>query len=167
MQPRATSTLRRNIEALLRARGQTQHDLAMWCRRTDSWLSKILDDQGNRGLPLKYLDRIADFFGIATYQLFQPGISPLLERRKGDRRRGLDRRVADPTAIMRSPADNARELVRMVLSASMEDRKAIYAQLLALGTQRIDEPNTTPPTAAHASGSATGRASRQPRTPRH
>jgi hypothetical protein len=138
----------------------------MWCRRTDSWLSKILDDQGNRGLPLKYLDRIADFFGIATYQLFQPGISPLLERRKGERRSGLDRRVADPTAVLRSPAENARELVRMVLSASTDDRKAIYAQLLALGTQRIDAPSTGPPTAAHASSSATARGPRSTRTPR-
>lgn len=166
MQLRTALILRRNIESLLKARGQTQHDLAQWCRRSDAWLSKILDVNANRGLPLKYLDRIADFFGIATYQLFQPGINPLLERRKAERRSGLDRRVADPTALLRSPAENARDLVRMVLAASIDDRKAIYAQLLALGTQRIGEPNTTPPAAAHESGMAKGRGSRSARTPR-
>lgn len=92
----ASKLLKANIDALLKARQQTRHDLALWCRRSDAWLSKILSDKPSdqaRGLPLKYLDRISDFFGIASYQLFQPGISPLLERRKGDRRTGRDRRV--------------------------------------------------------------------------
>lgn len=85
---------KQNIEALLRARHQTRHDLAFFCGRSDPWLSKILG-KDNRNLPLKYLDLIADFFGIAAYQLFQPGISPLAERRKlSDRRQGKDRRRA-------------------------------------------------------------------------
>lgn len=90
---KAPRILAENISSLLRARGQTQHDLASWCHHTDVWLSKFL--KGGREIQLKDLDRIADFFGIATYQLFQPGISPLTERRKGgDRRDGRDRRVS-------------------------------------------------------------------------
>lgn len=86
--------LKKNIDALLTARGHTRHDLAVWCRRGDSWISQIFTN-ADREVPLKYLDRMADFFGIATYQLFQPGISPLTERRKGaDRRSGRDRRVS-------------------------------------------------------------------------
>ena len=163
---RSALVLRRNLEALLRARQQTQHDLAQWCRRSDAWLSKILDENAKRGLPLKYLDRIAEFFGIAAYQLFQPGISPLLERRKGERRMGLDRRVADPQAVLRSPAENARELVRLVLSASVDDRKAIYAQLLELGIRRTSVPNTAPGGAASPSGGATAHGSLSKRTSR-
>lgn len=96
---KASYLLKQNIAAILTARGLTQHDLAFWCHKSDSWLSKILDDKPTigkkpRGLPLKYLDRIADFFGIATYQLFQPGISPLTERRQSTRRSGRDRRIS-------------------------------------------------------------------------
>ena len=97
--------LRHNIDTLLRARGQTRHDLAFACGRTDAWLSKILSEKRTaqaNGLPVKYLDKIADFFGIATYQLFQPGISPLTERRSGrDRRTGLDRRVSNAQRSLR------------------------------------------------------------------
>lgn len=93
---KASHLLKQNINTLLKARGQTQRDLAVWCRRTESWLSQIFTND-DRGLPVKYLDRIADFFGIATYQLFQPGISPLTERRKADRRKGGDRRVSHLT----------------------------------------------------------------------
>jgi hypothetical protein len=56
-------------------------------------LSQIFTND-ERNLPLKYLDRIADFFGLATYQLFQPGISARYERRKAERRTGRDRRVS-------------------------------------------------------------------------
>jgi hypothetical protein len=92
--------LKQNIEALLSARRQSKHDLAKWCHRSDAWLSKILG-KDNRNLPLEYLDRIADFFGIATYQLFQPGISPLLERRKMERRSGKDRRISAANQVIR------------------------------------------------------------------
>src|SRR3990167_6415483 len=118
---KAEYLLKANIDTLLRARHQTRHDLALWCRRSDAWLSKILG-KDNRNIPLEYLDRIADFFGIATYQLFQPGISPLTERRKGlDRRSGKDRRLSAMNQDVResvsstianlSPADVA-DLIR-------------------------------------------------------
>lgn len=90
---KAERILADNISTLLRARGQSQHDLAQWCRHSDVWLSKFLRHE--REIQLKDLDRVADFFGIATYQLFQPGISPLTERRKGgERRSGRDRRIS-------------------------------------------------------------------------
>lgn len=97
---RADSLLKHNIDALLKARGQTRHDLAVWARQSsdrkkvDPWISGIFT-KPNREFQFKYLDRIADFFGLAVYQLFQPGISPLTERRKGsDRRSGRDRRLS-------------------------------------------------------------------------
>lgn len=90
---RADRILSENIQHLLRARGQSQKDLATWCQHTETWLSSIL--RGERHFRVIDYDRIADFFGIAVYQLFQPGISPLTERRKGrDRRNGHDRRVS-------------------------------------------------------------------------
>lgn len=115
---------KKNIETLLKARGHTRHDLAFWCRRSDAWLSKILGNS-DRNLPLKYLDRIAEFFGLAAYQLFQPGISPLTERRNGkDRRSGQDRRIS---AKVRRTAETP---IRQI-PVSPED-EALLAELRAL-----------------------------------
>lgn len=89
---KAVRILSQNISALLAARRQSQHDLAQWCHHSDVWISYFLS--GKREIQLADLDRIADFFGIATYQLFQPGISQLTERRLGvERRKGADRRI--------------------------------------------------------------------------
>lgn len=99
-QLRATQIMRENISALLSARKQSQSDLASWLRKDKSWINKFLN--GHRQIQLKDLDRIADFFGLATFQLFQPGISPLTERRRsGDRRSGHDRRVGHSYREMR------------------------------------------------------------------
>lgn len=109
----AATLLKRNIDTMLKARNQTRHDLAFWCRKSDAWLSRILDEKLKgteaRGLPLKYLDRIADFFGITAYQLFQPGISAISERRSGrERRGGADRRIGRSTNVRTPlPADVA------------------------------------------------------------
>lgn len=93
---KADALLKHNIDALLRARKQGRVDLSRWCRRSRSWLDKIYSEH-RREIPLKYLDRISDFFGIEPYQLFQPGITPLLERRAlNDRRSGADRRLRRP-----------------------------------------------------------------------
>jgi hypothetical protein len=97
---KASAQLKSNIDELLRKRGQTRKDLALWCHKSESWISQIFREprgadglvRPERGLPLKYLDRIADFFGLHAYQLFQPGISPLTERRAGERRLGRERR---------------------------------------------------------------------------
>lgn len=158
MHLQASALLKRNIEALLRARGQTRHDLAMWCRRSDAWLSTIMDVNGTRGLPLKYLDRIADFFGIETYQLFQPGISPLHERRKGDRRSGTDRRLASAHRLLHDPSEDTQELIRMVLSTAGDERRNLYA---LLASRRAGAPNTTPAASARDRGVQTTPATRR------
>jgi len=143
-----------NIDALLRARGQTRHDLAMWCRRTDAWLSKILG-KDDRNLPMKYLDRIADFFGLATYQLFQPGITPLTERRHTERRLVYDRRIgaAKPVTVEPMPAADVA-LIRMFNALSVENRRRIESWIAALpssdsarGTARpgVPLPTAAPP----------------------
>jgi hypothetical protein len=92
--------LKQNIRTLLRARGLNQSSLAFFCRKTESWISQILT-KPNRGFRMGELDCIADFFGLEVYQLFQPGISPLTERRSGrDRRSGVERRVSHAGAIL-------------------------------------------------------------------
>ncbi len=136
----STRLLRHNIDALLKARGQTRHDLAFFCGRSDSWISRIFsegvsDREHDRGVPLKYLDKFADFFGIATYQLFQPGISPLTERRSGrDRRTGRDRRVSNAQRSLVPPHTPDMETVtpweRSILKrlrgvANPDDRKEL------------------------------------------
>lgn len=96
----ANQLLKEHIDTLLRARGQTRKDLAQWCHRGESWISKIFKED-RREIPLKYLDRIADFFRIATYQLFQPGISGLTERRSAlERRTGQDRRLGPTNRLI-------------------------------------------------------------------
>jgi hypothetical protein len=171
---KADSLLKQNVKALLRARRQSQHDLAQWCHRSDGWISKILGDEDtaeerdDRGLPLKYLDRIADFFGVAAYQLFQPGISPLGERRKaGERRKVRDRRVrqaASPAAIYTADLPLSPEDVALLLrfkTLSRQDRadiqRTIDARVSSASPRRtraVDTagaaPESSPPT-THAS----------------
>jgi len=147
---KALFLLKQNIEAMLRARHQDQKDLAQWCRRSEAWLSAALTKE-DRGIPVKYLDRIADFFGIATYQLFQPGITPLTERRsKVPRRQLRDRRVsnlhlaagATPTlTVSLEPEEVAAIQRRRLLSAS--DRQKVDELLQAATKPR---PRGTPNT---------------------
>lgn len=147
---KASYLLKTNIDKLLQARHQSQHDLAQWCRRSDAWLSKILG-KDNRNIPLAYLDRIADFFGIATYQLFQPGISPLTERRKtADRRSGADRRVSALNSQVRESvaatiatltAEDVADLIRLRTlggESRAEVRRSMHA--LERSAPRSDRP---------------------------
>ena len=131
---KALALLKANIETLLRARGQEQKDLAQWCRRSEAWLSAALSKE-ERGIPVKYLDRIADFFGIATYQLLQPGITPLTERRsKVKRRSGMDRRLS----ALRLVSDAPPHLV-----VSLEPEEVARLQRIRLlseaDRQKVDE----------------------------
>lgn len=87
---RADILLTRNIRALLDRRGINDKDLAVWCGHDGPWLSKIMKNQ--RGIQLQDLGKIADFFGLTVSQLFQPGISALTERRRHNRRTGIERR---------------------------------------------------------------------------
>lgn len=142
MSLKAHYLLKQNIDALLQARGQKRRELAAWCRRSESWLSQIFT-KDDRNIPLKYLDRIADFFGVATYQLFQPGISPLTERRKGQDRRGRqDRRISGrnrqlPTTPLRqieiSPEDEAVLAELRALTYEEYQRVKHWIQITRLG----------------------------------
>lgn len=105
-----------NVSGLLHDRHASQRDLAVWCHHSEVWISKIL--KGEREAQMKDLGRIADFFGLAAYQLFQPGVTAASERRRGtDRRGGQDRRVSNQTRIMRevgAEIERARTSARSV-----------------------------------------------------
>lgn len=97
---RALNQLRQNIQTLLLIRKEEQKTLAFAMGVHPTTINKFL--KGTRELQLADLDKVADFFGIATYQLFQPGIAPLTERRSRiDRRSGKDRRIGHQMRIMR------------------------------------------------------------------
>jgi len=84
--------LAENIRTLLSGRGYDAKELAVWCRKSPAWISKVLS--GERSVPLKEVGRIADFFGLTASQLLSHGISPLTERRRRQRRDGQDRRIS-------------------------------------------------------------------------
>lgn len=85
--------LRNNIATLLAARKETQTALSDYCDNHKTWCSQFLSGKRDE-IQLEDIDKIADFFGIANYQLMQPGISRLTERRLGiERREGQERRV--------------------------------------------------------------------------
>jgi hypothetical protein len=166
----ATRLLKSNIDALLRARRQTRHDLAMWCRRSDPWLSKILSESPTdqaRGVPLKYLDRIADFFGLAAYQLLQPGLTGLLERRKAERRSGRDRRLSALNQKVRqslseavaslSPADIADMIRLKTLSVESRDVLREAMQAAERSEQQAVRRGRTPRAAGTAATAASTR----------
>ena len=90
--------LRQNIAAILRARGMTPADLAKACGLSRSWATKVFkerrDPREQRPITMQHLEKFVEVLGLSAYQLFQPGISHLTERRKGrDRRSGQDRRI--------------------------------------------------------------------------
>lgn len=99
---RASFVLKENIDTLLQARNYKRKDLAFACRRGESWISKIMRNP-KKGFPVKYLDTIADFFGLSAYQLLMPGISRTSERRIGERRTRKDRRH---TVGLHAPAES-------------------------------------------------------------
>lgn len=88
---RADLLLAENIRALLHHRRIDASALAVWCNHGDAWISKIIN--GERGVQLKDLGRIADFFGLTAAELLSPGISPLTERRHTQRRSTTERRT--------------------------------------------------------------------------
>lgn len=93
---KALRLLKENVRTLLHHRKEDQSTLAAWVGHSKSWINKFLNDETDRTeLQLRDLDKIADFFGIEAYQLFQPGISLLTERRLSgtDRRSGQERRI--------------------------------------------------------------------------
>jgi hypothetical protein len=139
---RANALIKHNIDAILKERKQSRKDLAQWCRKSESWISKIMNEE-RREFPMKHWDRIADFFGLAAYQLLQPGRSTQSERRSGlDRRAGKERRLSAINHQVResvssvvanlSPSDVA-DLIR-IKSLSAESRDVLRANAQALET---------------------------------
>lgn len=154
---KARLLLARNIDAILQARGETQTALAFWCRRKSSWINKIL--AGKRPMHIDDFDRVADFLGISVYQLFQPGISALTERRRpGDRRAARDRRIGHrdridtirdslPTRTQRDQQDEATLVtsaadVQAEIEALVADFSARASSLLAGTHPRRQAPRT-------------------------
>lgn len=128
---KADALLKHNIDELLRVRRQKRVELSRYCRRSRSWLDKIFSE-GRREIPLKYLDRIADFFGIATYQLFQPGISPLTERRRGlDRRSLRDRRISQAVLSQKRGDVDLVEIIRALSDKGRADVLRVARDTLA------------------------------------
>lgn len=162
---KAHLVLKANIDALLRARNLKRKDLAQWCRRTEAWLSQILANP-ERNMPLKYLDRIADFFRLETYQLFQPGLLPTTERRFGqDRRSGVDRRYQLAEDVLREPPSVADLEHRMRTLTPAEYRRfakgAEAALALASTSRTTRQPDPRPTTDGPSAPSARNRSARQ------
>lgn len=102
---KSPALLRAHIADLLMIRKEDQQALARYCGHERSWINKVIN--GHRELQIQDLDRIADFFGIATYQLFQPGISPISERReRKDRRQGQERRIGHQQRELHNVAED-------------------------------------------------------------
>lgn len=131
---RALYLLRENIGALLAARKESQASLAQYCGHQKAWINKFLNDQDavqGRGVSIPDLDKIAGFFGLQTFQLFQPGISALTERRSAaDRRMGHERRIGH----------SGRQLAG--LRAELNKLPAIAS---AHGSQTAARPSALPP----------------------
>lgn len=141
---RAGALLKHNVETLLKERRQTDSELARYCRRSRSWISKLLSDRADRNVQMKYLDLIAEFFGIATYQLLQPGISPLTERRSGaERRRLRDRRISAAMPVSQRPGDvDLMDIIRALSREGREKGIQILGDILSDEIQRL---RTRPP----------------------
>lgn len=132
----ANRQMKMNVDALLRGRRLARKDLADWCRRSESWISKIMILDSPREFPLKYWDKIADFFGISTYQLIQPGVHSLTERRKGQRRTGVERRVIR-VSVSDAPTFSAQSLIREVLSLDDADLGLLRATIAEAKRSKI------------------------------
>jgi len=179
MRQKAHLLLKHNIEYLLAERHQKRRDLAQWCRRSESWLSNIFTND-ERNIPLKYLDRIADFFGLATYQLFQPGLSGLVtERRRAERRSGKDRRVSALNQRVRQSLSEAvaslsqtdvADMIRLkTLTPESREAARVAMQALERSEQRAARQGHRRPSVGRAAGAATARAShgKKPRSDDH
>jgi hypothetical protein len=102
---KALHILRQNVRVLLLKRRESEALLsaALGFKHRSS-LNKFLNND-RAGFQLWRLDRLAAFFGLPVYQLFQPGISPLTERRRsGERRCGQDRRISHAQRQLRAVA---------------------------------------------------------------
>jgi transcriptional regulator with XRE-family HTH domain len=120
-----------NIKELLDRRKASQHDLAHWCRKTDAWLTNVLN--GKRGVFVEDLDRMADFFGYAgsAYKLFLPGVAAHSERRKVNRRSGQERRIGQQQRVMEEYRPAIERARRPPLSYERDSLSPVAAARLA------------------------------------
>lgn len=131
---KAARLLAENVSSLLSGRRQKQTELAKWCRKSDPWVSQFL--RGERNWMLEDLDRVADFFGLATYQLFQPGISSVTERRHGERRIGRERRIAMEKRLLGRLTDAVDAARPIAQRGAHDDRRSAAIERLARDMQR-------------------------------
>jgi hypothetical protein len=89
--------LRMNIQELLKARRMKPAELARMLRRTNPWLSRIMNPPENkrerRSMRLPDIERVARVFGLAPHELLTPGIHRFTERRHVERRVTPTRRM--------------------------------------------------------------------------
>lgn len=87
---RADLLLAENLRTLIAARSVDAGDVAMATGHGSSWISKILN--GDRGMRVEDVGKVASYFGLTVAELFSPGISAVTERRRVSRRSGSERR---------------------------------------------------------------------------
>lgn len=119
-QLRGLYIIRQNVPVLMKARQLNQTDVSSWLGKGKSWINKFL--KGTRQIQLKDLDRLADILGVATYQLFQPGIARSAERRISERRRRGERRIAHAERLASSGPQAEGTHDRPVLHADQLQR---------------------------------------------
>lgn len=90
--------LKANIVGLLARQNRKPAALAKWLHMTPSWAGKALKPsyalkpgEIPRNIPVKHLDRIAEFFRVQPCQLITPGYAA----NASDRRSGRDRRIKE------------------------------------------------------------------------
>lgn len=107
---KALHVLRENVRALLSARKESEAWLATCLGfKHRSSLNKFLNRE-RTGFHMWRLDRLASFFGVPVYQLFQPGIAPNTERRVSERRSRVERRIGHShrmLGMLRAEVDSA------------------------------------------------------------
>jgi transcriptional regulator with XRE-family HTH domain len=86
-----TEVVRRNVEVILSEMGRPQRDLAEYVGKSEAWLSRFL--HGQRGVRIKDLEAVARFCGVSVSDLFLQDGYAHRERRRFERRTGVERRV--------------------------------------------------------------------------
>jgi len=136
--------MKANVKGLLSLREKTPEDLAKFCHNTKSWIVKIFAEE-RREFPTKYYQRIAKFLGVEVYQLFQPGVLGIAERRSGtDRRKVLDRRVSQ--AVISEKALDV-DLIHVVRALSQPGRQRAIGILMDILNDELAglrRPRATP-----------------------
>jgi transcriptional regulator with XRE-family HTH domain len=172
---KALFLIRENIRTLLARRGESQTALARYCGHDKSWINKFLNE--GRGVQLDDLDKIAAYFGIEPYQLMQPGIARLTERRSGaERRTNTDRRIGHTGRLVNTLQSELNKVPRFaapsrgglsIHGVASDPSSAAVNALIREFEGRLNELYTPHPAQAdHARGSGAAVASPRDRKPR-